>query len=150
MYDAKANELKLQGGGQRIDKETVGQIIPNVRAVFKLDAGTYYISADMIERTDDIVDTMPKYSMLFRETIMPTGMDVVNPRELKEGEAASITYHKYLPEDCDVVGITYKSSNEKIAIIKQVNGQTKFTEKREVRQQSQPIIWLEQRLPAGM
>ena len=25
MYDAKANELKLQGGGQRIDKETVGQ-----------------------------------------------------------------------------------------------------------------------------
>ena len=125
MYDAKANELKLQGGGQRIDKETVGQIIPNVRAVFKLDAGTYYISADMIERTDDIVDTMPKYSMLFRETIMPTGMDVVNPRELKEGEAASITYHKYLPEDCDIVGITYKSSNEKIAIIKQVNGQTK-------------------------
>ena len=125
MYDAKANELKLQGGGQRIDKETVGQIIPNVRAVFKLDAGTYYISADMIERTDDIVDTMPKYSMLFRETIMPTGMDVVNPRELKEGEAASITYHKYLPEDCDVVEITYKSSNEKIAIIKQVNGRTK-------------------------
>ena len=63
--------------------------------------------------------------MLFRETFMPTGMDVVNPRELKEGEAASITYHKYLPEDCDVVGITYKSSNEKIAIIKQVNGHTK-------------------------
>ena len=125
MYDAKANELRLQGEGQRVDKETVGQIIPNVRAVFKLDAGTYYISADMIERTDDIVDTMPKYSMLFRETIMPTGMDVVNPRELKEGEAASITYHKYLPEDCDVVGITYKSSNEKIAIIKQVNGHTK-------------------------
>ena len=125
MYDAKANELKLQGGGQRIDKETVGQIIPNVRAVFKLDAGTYYISANMIERTDDIVDTMPKYSMLFRETIMPTGMDVVDPRELKEGEAASITYHKYLPEDCDVVEITYKSSNEKIAIIKQVNGRTK-------------------------
>ena len=79
----------------------------------------------MIERTDDIVDTMPKYSMLFRETIMPTGMDVVDPRELKEGEAASITYHKYLPEDCDVVEITYKSSNEKIAIIKQVNGRTK-------------------------
>ena len=125
MYDAKANKLKLQGGGQRIDKETVGQIIPNVRAVFKLDAGTYYISANMIERTDDIVDTMPKYSILFRETIMPTGMDVVDPRELKEGEAASITYHKYLPEDCDVVGITYKSSNEKIAIIKQVNGRTK-------------------------
>lgn len=125
MYDAKANELRLQGEGQRVDKETVGQIIPNVRAVFKLDVGTYYISADMIERTDDIVDTMPKYSMLFRETIMPTGMDVVNPRELKEGEAASITYHKYLPEDCDIVGITYKSSNEKIAIIKQVNGQTK-------------------------
>ena len=125
MYDAKANELRLQGEGQRVDKETVGQIIPNVRAVFKLDAGTYYISADMIERTDDIVDTMPKYSMLFRETIMPTGMDVVNPRELKEGEAASITYHKYLPEDCDIVGITYKSSNEKIAIIKQVNGHTK-------------------------
>ena len=125
MYDAKANELRLQGEGQRVDKETVGQIIPNVRAVFKLDAGTYYISADMIERTDDIVDTMPKYSMLFRETIMPTGMDVVNPRKLKEGEAASITYHKYLPEDCDVVGITYKSSNEKIAIIKQVNGHTK-------------------------
>lgn len=125
MYDAKANELRLQGDGQRIEQETVGQIIPTVRAVFKLDAGTYYISADMIERTDDIVDTMPKYSMLFRETIMPTGMDVVNPRELKEGEAASITYHKYLPEDCDVVGITYKSSNEKIAIIKQVNGHTK-------------------------
>lgn len=125
MYDAKANELRLQGEGQRVDKETVGQIIPNVRAVFKLDAGTYYISADMIERTDDIVDTMPKYSMLFRETIMPTGMDVVDPRELKEGEAASITYHKYLPEDCDVVEITYKSSNEKIAIIKQVNGRTK-------------------------
>ena len=125
MYDAKANKLKLQGGGQRIDKETVGQIIPNVRAVFKLDAGTYYISADMIERTDDVVDTMPKYSMLFRETIMPTGMDVVDPRELKEGEAASITYHKYIPEDCDVVEITYKSSNEKIAIIKQVNGRTK-------------------------
>ncbi len=125
MYDAKANELRLQGDGQRIEQETVGQIIPTVRAVFKLDAGTYYISADMIERTDDIVDTMPKYSMLFRETIMPTGMDVVNPRELKEGEAASTTYHKYLPEDCDVVGITYKSSNEKIAIIKQVNGHTK-------------------------
>lgn len=125
MYDAKANELKLQGGGQRIDKETVGQIIPNVRAVFKLDAGTYYISADMIERTDDIVDTMPKYSMLFRETIMPTGMDVVDPRELKEGEAASITYHKYLPEDCDVVGITYKSSNEKIAIVSRVGVYTK-------------------------
>ena len=125
MYDAKANELRLQGDGQRIEQETVGQIIPTVRAVFKLDAGTYYISADMIERTDDIVDTMPKYSMLFRETIMPTGMDVAGPRELKEGEAASITYHKYLPEDCDVVEITYKSSNEKIAIIKQVNGRTK-------------------------
>ena len=125
MYDAKAKELKFQGEGQRVDKGTVGQIIPNVRAVFKLEAGTYYISARLSSGTDDAVDTMPKNSMLFRETIMPTGMDVVDPRELKAGEAASITYHKYLPENCDVVGITYKSSNEKIAIIKQIDGRTK-------------------------